>query len=187
MKRICKILALLSVVVLTATATGYASEATVGNPPPILVQTVDADMPLFPNPNLSDWNIGIAVAYTNQGGRSNVGLQVVAENSLNDLLGWRLSASVNGFISQAGFDRYGTALTGPVLNLGPVYAFVQLGAAYNPSNQHVVSVAANTGAGVAFDIGRHSRIFAEASIDAVPTGGRLKPTVGAGIGYAVRL
>ncbi len=187
MKRIFGILALLTVVALAATATGYASEATLGNPPPVLVQTVEADVPFFPNADPSDWNIGIAVAYSNQGGLSNVGLQAVAEKSLNVLLGWRLSVSVNGFVPQAGFDRYGTALTGPVLNLGPVYAFVQLGAAYNPSNQHVVSVAANTGAGVAFDIGRHSRIFAEASIDAVPTGGRLKPTVGAGIGYAVRL
>lgn len=187
MKRIFSILALLSVVVLTATATGYASEAAIGYQPPAVVQTVEADVPYFPNTDCTEWNIGLTVAYTNQIGRSNICLQAVAEKSLNDLLGWRLSASVNGFVPQAGFDRYGTALTGPVLNLGPVYAFVQLGAAYNPSNQHVVTVAANTGAGVGFDIGRHSRIFAEASIDAVPADGRLKTTVGAGVGYALRL
>ena len=185
MKRICKILALL--VALAATATGYASEAAIGCQPLAAVHTVEADAPYFPNTDYTEWNIGLAVAYTNQAGRSNVGLQAVAETSLNDLLGWRLSATVNGLVPQAGFDRYATALTGPVLNLGPVYAFVQLGAAYNPLNQHVVTVAANTGAGVGFNIGRHSRIFAEASIDAVPADGRLKTTVGAGIGYAFRV
>ena len=138
------------------------------------------------NPNPS-WHVGLCPTYANQQGCSNVGLQAVVGKTLSDLWKWRLSASVSGFVPQAGFDRYATVLTGPVINFSPLYAFVQVGASYNPSTEYKIGIAANTGAGVAFDIGKHSRIFAEAAVDAVPTGGRLKPTVGAGIGYAVRL
>lgn len=187
MKRIFGILALLSVVVLTATATGYASEATVGNPPPILIQTVEADMPAVQEYAFSGWDAGLAVTYANQQGCSNVGLQAVVGKTLNDLWKWRLSASVNGFIPQNGFDRYTTVLTGPVINFSPLYAFVQVGASYNPSTEYKIGIAANTGAGVAFDIGNHSRIFAEAVIDAVPTVGKWKSTFSACVGYAVRI
>jgi len=187
MKRICKILALLSVVVLTATATGYASEAAIGYQPPTVVQTVEAEMPAVHELVFQGWEVGLAVSYTNQQGLSNVGLQAVVGKTLDDLWKWRLSASVNGFVPQAGFDRYATAMTGPVLNFKPLYAFMQVGTAYNPSTEYKIGIVANTGAGVAFDIGKHSRIFAEATIDAVPTSGKLKSTFGACVGYAVRI
>lgn len=138
------------------------------------------------------WHIGLGPTYANQQGCSNVGLQAIVGKTLGDLWGWRLSASVNGFVpyspaaSGMTFDRYATALTGPVLNLKPLYAFVQVGAAYNPSTQRKIGVAANTGAGVAFDVGKRSRIFAEAAIDVVPAGKALCSTLSAGIGYAVR-
>lgn len=187
MKRIFGILALLSVVALTATATGYASEATVVNAPPIVIQTVEADMPAVQEYDFLGWDAGLAVTYANQQGCSNVGLQAVVGKTLNDLWEWRCAASVNGLIPQDGFDRYVTALTGPVFKLKPFYVFVQVGAAYNPSTQYKIGIAANTGAGVAFDIGKRSRIFVEADIDAVPTGGVLCSTFSAGVGYAVRL
>ena len=187
MKRVFGILALLFVVALTATATGFASEATFVNAPPIVIQTVEADMPAVQEYAFSGWDAGLAVTYANQQGCSNVGLQAIVGKTLNDLLKWRLSASVNGFVPQAGFDRYVTALTGPVLSFKPLYAFVQVGAAYNPSTEYKIGIAANTGAGVAFDIGKHSRIFAEAVIDAVPTSGKLKSTFSACVGYAVRI
>ena len=187
MKRIFGILALLSVVALTATATGYASEATVVNAPPIVIQTVEADMPAVHECTFLGWNAGLAVTYANQQGCSNVGLQAVVGKTLNDLWEWRCTASVNGLIPQDGFDRYVTALTGPVFKLKPFYVFVQVGAAYNPSTEYKIGIAANTGAGVAFDIGKRSRIFVEADIDAVPTGGALCSTFSAGVGYAVRL
>ncbi len=187
MKRIFGILALLSVVVLTATATGYASEAAIAYQPPIVVQTVEAEMPTVQGLVFQGWEAGLAVTYANQQGCSNVGLQAIVGKTLNDLLKWRLSASVNGFVPQAGFDRYVTALTGPVLSFKPLYAFVQVGAAYNPSTEYKICIAANTGAGLAFDIGKHSRIFAEAVIDAVPTSGKLKSTFSACVGYAVRI
>ena len=137
------------------------------------------------------WHVGLCPTYANQQGCSNVGLQAIVGKTLGDLWGWRLSASVNGLVpySPAGgrtFDRYATALTGPVLNLKPLYAFVQVGAARNPSSTRKIGIAANTGAGVAFDIGKHSRIFAEAAVDVVPTGKATCSTVSAGIGYAVR-
>ena len=78
-------------------------------------------------------------------------------------------------------------MTGPVLNFKPLYAFMQVGTAYNPSTEYKIGIVANTGVGVAFDIGKHSRIFAEATIDAVPTSGKLKSTFGACVGYAVRI
>lgn len=187
MRKIFGILALLSVVALTATATGYASEATVGNPPPVLIQTVEADMPAVQEYVVSGWDAGLAVTYANQQGCFNVGLQAIAVKTLDTLWKWRLSASVNGFVPQAGFDRYATVLTGPVINLGPLYAFVQVGASYNPSTEYKIGIAANTGAGVAFDIGNYSRIFAEAVIDAVPTVGKWESTFSACVGYAVRI
>ena len=187
MKRIFGILALLSIVVLTATATGYASEAANAYQPPTVVQTVEAEMPTVQELVFQGWEAGLAVTYANQQGCSNVGLQAIVGKTLDDLLKWRLSASVNGFIPQAGFDRYVTALTGPMLSFKPLYAFVQVGAAYNPSTEYKIGIAANTGAGVAFDIGKHSRIFAEAVIDAVPTSGKLKSTFSACVGYAVRI
>ena len=133
------------------------------------------------------WAVGLAPTYTCQQGTSNLGLQVVAAKTLTPLLGWRCTASVNGVIPQAGFDRYATAMTGPVVNFSPLYAFLQVGAAFNPSTRHKIGPAASTGAGVAIDVGKHSRIFTEASIDAVPTGGKWTSTLSAGIGYAVRL
>ena len=187
MKRIFGILALLSVAVLTATATGYASEAAIGYQPPTVVQTVEAEMPAVQEFVFQGWDAGLAVTYANQQGCSNVGLQAIVGKTLSDLWKWRLSASVSGFVPQAGFDRYVTALTGPVLSFKPLYAFVQVGAAYNPSTEYKIGIAANTGAGVAFDIGKHSRIFAEAVIDAVPTIGKLKSTFSACVGYAVRI
>lgn len=187
MRNRIKILAPLLVAVLTATATGYASEAAIAYQPPIVVQTVDAEMPTVQGLVFQGWEAGLAVTYANQQGCSNVGLQAIVGKTLNDLLKWRLSASVNGFVPQAGFDRYVTALTGPVLSFKPLYAFVQVGAAYNPSTEYKIGIAANTGAGVAFDIGKHSRIFAEAVIDAVPTSGKLKSTFSACVGYAVRI
>lgn len=187
MRNRIKILALLLVAVLTATATGYASEVAIAYQPPIVVQTVDAEMPTVQGLVFQGWEAGLAVTYANQQGCSNVGLQAIVGKTLNDLLKWRLSASVNGFVPQAGFDRYVTALTGPVLSFKPLYAFVQVGAAYNPSTEYKIGIAANTGAGVAFDIGKHSRIFAEAVIDAVPTSGKLKSTFSACVGYAVRI
>ena len=137
------------------------------------------------------WHVGLCPTYANQQGCSNVGLQAIVGKTLGDLWGWRLSASVSGLVpySPTGgrtFDRYATALTGPVLNLKPLYAFVQVGAACNPSSTRKIGIAANTGAGVAFDIGKHSRIFAEAAVDVVPTGKATCSTVSAGIGYAVR-
>ena len=142
------------------------------------------------NPNPS-WHVGLCPTYANQQGCSNVGLQAIVGKTLGDLWGWRLSASVNGLVpyspeGRRAFDRYATALTGPVLNLKPLYAFVQVGAACNPSSTRKIGIAANTGAGVAFDIGKHSRIFAEAAVDVVPTGKATCSTVSAGIGYAVR-
>ena len=187
MRNRIKILALLLVAVLTATATGYASEATVVNAPPIVIQTVEADMPAVQEYAFLGWNAGLAVTYANQQGCSNVGLQAVVGKTLNDLWEWRCTASVNGLIPQDGFDRYVTALTGPVINLRPLYAFVQVGAAYNPSTEYKIGIAANTGAGVAFDIGKWSRIYTEAAIDTVPTGGKLKSTFSACVGYAVRI
>ena len=133
------------------------------------------------------WAVGLAPTYAFQNGTSNLGLQAVATKTLTPLWGWRCTASVNGLIPQAGFDRYATALTGPVINFSPLYAFLQVGAALNPSTQCKVSPAANTGAGVAFDVGKRSRIFAEAAIDAVPAGAKWTSTLSAGIGYAVRL
>lgn len=187
MKRIFGILALLSVVVLTATATGYASEAAIAYQPPTVFQTADAEMPAVQEFVFQGWDAGLAVTYANQQGCSNVGLQAIVGKTLDTLWKWRLSASVNGFVPQAGFDRYATVLTGPVINFSPLYAFVQVGAAYNPSTEYKIGIAANTGAGVAFDIGRHSRIFTEAVIDAVPTGGKWKSTFSACVGYAVRI
>ena len=187
MKRIFGILALLSVVVLTATATGYASEAAIAYQPPTVVQTVEAEMPAVQELVFQGWDAGLAVTYANQQGCSNVGLQAIVGKTLSNLWKWRLSASVSGFVPQAGFDRYATVLTGPVINFSPLYAFVQVGASYNPSTEYKIGIAANTGAGVAFDIGKHSRIFAEAVIDAVPTSGKLKSTFSACVGYAVRI
>lgn len=133
------------------------------------------------------WAVGLAPTYANQQGTSNLGLQAVAAKTLTPLLEWRCTASVNGLLHRDGFDRYATALTGPVVDFSPLYAFLQVGAALNPSTQCKISPAANTGAGVAFDVGKRSRIFAEAAIDAVPVGGKLTSTLSAGIGYAVRL
>ena len=182
-----KILALLLVAVLTATATGYASEAAIGYQPPTVVQTVEAEMPAVQEFVFQGWDAGLAVTYANQQGCSNVGLQAVVGKTLNDLWEWRCTVSVNGLLPGNGFDRYATTLTGPVFKLKPFYAFVQVGAAFNPSTQYKIGIAANTGAGVAFDIGKRSRIFVEADIDAVPTGGALCSTFSAGVGYAVRL
>jgi hypothetical protein len=187
MRNRIKILALLLVAVLTATATGYASEAAIGYQPPTVVQTVEAEMPAVQGLVFQGWEAGLAVTYANQQGCSNVGLQAVVGKTLDDLWEWRCTASVNGLIPQDGFDRYVTALTGPVFKLKPFYVFVQVGAAYNPSTEYKIGIAANTGAGVAFDIGKRSRIFVEADIDAVPTGGVLCSTFSAGVGYAVRL
>jgi len=186
MRNRIKILALLLVAVLTATATGYASEAAIGYQPPTVVQTVEAEMPTVQEFVFQGWDAGLAVTYANQQGCSNVGLQAIVGKTLSDLWKWRLSASVSGFVPQAGFDRYATVLTGPVVNFSPLYAFVQVGASYNPSTEYKIGIAANTGAGVAFDIGKHSRIFAEAAVDVVPTGKATCSTVSAGIGYAVR-
>lgn len=186
------IFASLFVVALAATATGYASEATFGNPPPVLIQTVETDVPSVQEYAFSGWAIGLAPTYTNQQGCSNVGLQAVATTTLTPLWGWRLTASVNGFIpyhrDNAGrFDRYATAMAGPVVNLKPLYTFAQVGAVINPSSQSKIGIAANTGAGVAFDIGKRSRIFAEAAIDVASAGKAWHSTLSAGIGYAVRL
>ena len=181
-----KIIFAMIAAVLTAAATGYASEAAIGYQPPT-VETVEAAMPATKELALREWNAGLAVSYTNQQGSSNVGLKAVAVRSIGDLWGWRLSASVNGLATQAGFDRYGTAMTGPVINLRPFYAFMQVGAACNPSAEHKIGIAADTGAGLAFDIGSRSRIFVEAVIDAVPSGKAWLSTFGAGIGYAVYL
>lgn len=143
-------------------------------------------------PSNNPWDVGLAPTYTNQQGCSNVGLQAVASTTLTPLWGWRLTASVNGFVpyhrdDAVRFDRYAAAMTGPVVNLGPLYAFAQVGCVVNPSSQYKAGLTANTGAGLAFDVGKRSRIFAEAAIDMVPTEGKLKSTLSSGIGYAVRL
>ena len=192
MKRIFGILALLTVVALAATAPGYASEATFGNPPPVLIQTAEAEVPSVHEYSFSGWAIGLAPTYTNQQGCSNVGLQAVASTTLTPLWGWRLTASVNGFVpyhrdDAVRFDRYAAAMTGPVVNLGPLYAFAQVGCVVNPSSQYKAGLTANTGAGLAFDVGKRSRIFAEAAIDVAPIGKAPRSTLSAGIGYAVRL
>ena len=78
MKRICKILALLFVVALTATATGYASEADTGYQPPTVVQTVMADMPVAQEYAFLGWDAGMAVTYADQQVCPNIVLQPVA-------------------------------------------------------------------------------------------------------------
>ena len=85
MRNRIKILALLLVAVLTATATGYASEAAIGYQPPTVVQTVEAEMPAVQEFVFQGWDAGLAVTYANQQGCSNVGLQAIVGKTLSDL------------------------------------------------------------------------------------------------------
>ena len=105
MKRICKILALLFVVALTATATGYASEADTGYQPPTVVQTVMADMPVAQEYAFLGWDAGMAVTYADQQVCPNIVLQPVAGECPNDLWEWRCMAITDGHLNQGSFCR----------------------------------------------------------------------------------
>lgn len=178
MKRICKILALLFVVALTATATGYASEADTGYQPPTVVQTVMADMPVAQEYAFLGWDAGMAVTYVNQQSPSCICLQTVSHESLNDLWEWRCMSLTNVQLNQGSFCQSAVTPTGPMLNVSSFYTDV--------SPEYKTCIAANTGESVAFDIGRHSRILAGSYIDAVPPGVMLRPTR-SGTSYAVRI
>lgn len=179
MKRICKILALLFVVALTATATGYASEADTGYQPPTVVQTVMADMPVAQEYAFLGWDAGMAVTYADQQVCPNIVLQPVAGECPNDLWEWRCMAITDGHLNQGSFCRSVVAPAGPMLKFSPLYA--------DMSVEYKTCIAANTGESVAFDIGRHSRILAGSENDAVPPGVKLRPTVRSGTGNAVRI
>ena len=103
MKRICKILALLFVVALTATATGYASEPDTGYQPPTVVQTVMADMPVAQEYAFLGWDAGMAVTYADQQVCPNIVLQPVAGECPNDLQEWRCMAITDGHLNQGNF------------------------------------------------------------------------------------
>ena len=147
------------------------------------------------------WDAGLTVNYTCQDGNPNIGLQAVATTAITPLWGWRATAGVNGLVryyqlendsplppSQRGkFDRYAAVTTGPVVNLDPLYAFVQAGAALNPSTHGKLGLAANAGAGLQFDVGCRSRLFIEASVEFAQADSHWLKTFGAGIGYAYRL
>ena len=138
------------------------------------------------------WAVGLAPTYTNQQGTSNLGLQAVATTAITPLWGWRATATVNGLVAYhrdaaESFDRYAAALTGPVVNLGPLYAFAQAGAALNPSTRCKVGIAANAGAGLQFDIGPRSRLFAEALVETAQADSRWLQTFAAAVGYTYKI
>ena len=147
------------------------------------------------------WDAGLTVNYTCQDGNPNISLQAVASTTITPLWGWRATAGVNGLVryyqlgndsplppSQRGkFDRYAAVTTGPVVNLDPLYAFVQAGAALNPSTHGKLGLAANAGAGLQFDVGCRSRLFIETSVEFAQADSHWLKTFGAGIGYAYRL
>lgn len=179
MKRICKILTLLFVVALTATATGYASEADTGYQPPTIIQTVQADMPTAQEYAFLGWDAGMTITYTNQQSCPCVCLQTVACENPNNPWEWRCMALTNGYLDQRSFYRSAVTHTGPMLNVSSSYTDI--------STEYKTCIAANTGESVAFDIGRRSRIPARSDIDAVPPGVKLRPTVRSSTGYAVRI
>ena len=122
MKRIFMSLALLFVVALTATATGYASEADTGYQPPTVIQMVQADMPAVQEYAFLGWDAGMAVTYADQQVCPNIVLQPVAGECPNDLWEWRCMAITDGHLNQGSFCRSVVAPVGPMLKFSPLYA-----------------------------------------------------------------
>lgn len=119
MKRIFMSLTLLFVVALTATATGYASEADTGYHPPTVIQIVQADMPAVQEYAFLGLDAGMAVTYANRQVCPDIVLQPVAGECPNDLFeneqdtlyyGDVMSALVRAGGSYARYDKKGVCI-----------------------------------------------------------------------------
>ena len=136
----------------------------------------------------SNWTLGVSGQYSNQQGVSNVGISALATKRVGDFWRLRYSASISGLSYKAGFDRYGTALSGIAFDFVPwAYAFADAGVNVNPTVKGWLGLAADAGLGLNVNFGRYSLLYTEAGVERVQCNGKWGGTVFARLGYAARL
>ena len=132
--------------------------------------------------------LGGAVQYTNQHGKSNVGLDLTAAKKVAPWARVRVTIGVNGFIL-SGFDRYGYGKVGVTVDVLPFYAFADFGMNYNPSAKDKIGMAFDGGCGLQVPIAKRWQIVTELGIDRINNGSRWQSTasVKAGAIYLLTL
>ena len=130
--------------------------------------------------------VGGAVQYTNQHGKSNAGADIRATKRINEWSRVRVLADINGFVPN-GFDRYGTVKVGATVDVQPLYLFADYGLSVNPSAKQSVGMAFDMGLGLQVALASRWHLFTELSIDRINSGKlwQSTPAVKAGVMYSV--
>lgn len=128
--------------------------------------------------------LGGAVQYTNQHGKSNVGLDLTAAKRVAPWARVRAIVGVNGFVPD-GFDRYSYGKVGITVDVLPFYAFANFGMNYNMSARDKLGMAFDGGCGLQVSVAKRWQIVTELGIDRINNGSHWQSTasVKAGIMY----
>lgn len=120
------------------------------------------------------WNgveIGGCVHYSNHAGKSNVGIDIIATKRVADWSRLRAGGSINGFIPQSGYDRYGKLTVGATVDFLPFYLYAGYGLAVNPSaKKHTLGMAFEGGIGLEVSVAKRWNLITELEIDRINSG-----------------
>lgn len=120
-------------------------------------------------------------------GQTAMGAGGMALKQLDDLVHFRMEASINGIKPVDGFDRNGTALAGLQFHIVDwAYLFAECGAVVNPSMTQKAGLAGSGGVGFTCNFGKYSGLLAEGGYVALQNGAKVDNMFQARIGYVVR-
>lgn len=115
--------------------------------------------------------IGVSVHYSNHAGKSNVGIDIMATKRVAEWSRLRAGGSINGFIPQSGYDRYGKLTVGATVDFLPFYLYAGYGLAVNPSaKKETLGMAFDCGIGLEVAVAKRWNIITELEIDRVRCG-----------------
>jgi Outer membrane protein and related peptidoglycan-associated (lipo)proteins len=135
----------------------------------------------------SNWSLSPFAQASFMNGKTAFGAGGMALKQLDDIVRFRMEASVNGIKSKNGFDRNGTVLAGLQFNIVDwVYLFAEGGAVINPSMAQKAGLAASGGVGLTCNFGKYSGLMAEGGYVALQNGAKVDNMFQARIGYVIR-
>lgn len=135
----------------------------------------------------SNWKLSPFAQMSFMNGQNALGAGGMALKQLDDLVYFRMEASVNGIKPVKGFDRNGTALAGIQFHVVDwAYLFAECGAVVNPSMAQKAGLAGSGGIGFTCNFGKYSGLLAEGGYVALQNGAMVDNMFQARIGYVVR-